>query len=87
MEAKTISDDSNLLMPERVESGQAEFDERRRAKLSGATEIQQSMVTSSPDATTKFGLTQVPTHFLNIWRRLKLQRLRMEGSHDPPLKY
>ncbi len=61
MEAKTISDDSNLLMPERVESGQAEFDERRRAKLSGATEIQQSMVTSSPDATTKFGLTQVLT--------------------------
>ncbi len=61
MEAKTISDDSNLLMPERVEGGQAEFGERSRAKLSGTMDIQQSIVTSSPDAMTKFGLTQVPT--------------------------
>ncbi len=46
-EAKTISDDSNLPMPEKVESGQAEFDECHRAKLIGATDRQQSMVTSS----------------------------------------
>ncbi len=58
---KTISTNSSLLMPERVESGQTEFDVRHRATLSGVTDIQQSMVTSSPDATTKFGLSQVST--------------------------
>ncbi len=58
---KTISTDSRLIMPERVESGQTELDVRHRAKLSGAKDIQQSMVTSSPDSTTKFGLSQVAT--------------------------
>ncbi len=56
---KTISTDSSLLMPERVESGQTEFDVRHRAKLSSVTDIQQSMVASSPDTMMKFGLTQV----------------------------
>ncbi len=58
---KTISNDSSLLLPERVESGQTEFDVRHRAKLSGVTDIQQSMVTSSPDAMMKFGLSKVVT--------------------------
>ncbi len=46
-ETKTISKDTSLLIPEIVDSGQVEFDERHRAKLSGAMDIQQSMVTSS----------------------------------------
>ncbi len=37
MEMKTISTDSSLLMPERVDSGQTEFEVRHRAKLSGVT--------------------------------------------------
>ncbi len=48
-------------MPERVDNGQTEFDVRHRAKLSGVMDIQQSMVASSPEAITKFGLTQVST--------------------------
>ncbi len=59
METKTISTNSCLLMPEIVDSGQKEFNERHRAKLSGATDIQKSMVSSSHDDTMKFGLTQV----------------------------
>ncbi len=39
----------------------AKFDEHHRAKLSGAMNIQQSLVTSSPDATTKFGQNQLQT--------------------------
>ncbi len=46
--------DSKLLMPEIVESGQTEFDECHFAKLSGAMDIQQSSVSSSPDATNSF---------------------------------
>ncbi len=60
-ETKTISKDTSLLIPEIVQSGQVEFDECHRAKLSCATDIQQSLVGSSPDATTKFGQTQVQT--------------------------
>ncbi len=60
-ETKTISKDTSLLIPEIVDSGQVEFDERHRAKLSGATDGQQSTVTSSPDATTKFGQNQLQT--------------------------
>ncbi len=48
-------------MPKRVDSGQKEFDECHRAKISGVINIQQSMVRSSPDAKTKFGLYQVST--------------------------
>ncbi len=48
-------------MPERVNSDQTELDVGHCAKLSGVTDIQLSMVASSPDATTKFGLTQVLT--------------------------
>ncbi len=48
-------------MSEIVESSQTEFDERYRAKLSGATSIQQSSVSSSRDAMTKFGISQVQT--------------------------
>ncbi len=57
METKNLSTDSSLLMPERVDSGQKEFDVRHQAKLSGVKDIQQSMVTSSIDATTMFWLT------------------------------
>ncbi len=60
-ELKTIQMDSSLLMPERVESGQVEFDVRHRAKLSGATNIQQSSISSDPNATTNFGAHQVLT--------------------------
>ncbi len=59
METKTISTNSCLLMPEIVDSGQKEFNEHHRAKLSGATDIKKSMVSSSHDDTMKFGLTQV----------------------------
>ncbi len=57
---KTISKDKSLLVPETL-SGQVEYDARHHAKLSGVTDIQQSIVTSSPDAMTKFGQTQVQT--------------------------
>ncbi len=57
---KTISKDKSLLVPETL-SGQVEYDAHHRAKLSGVTDIQQSIVTSSPDAKTKFGQTQVQT--------------------------
>ncbi len=53
--------DTSLLIPEIVDSGQVEFDEHHRAKLSGATDIQQSLVNNSPDATTKFGKNQLQT--------------------------
>ncbi len=52
-ETKTISKDTSLLIPELV-SGQVEFDARHQAKLSGVTDIKQSLVASSPDSTTKF---------------------------------
>ncbi len=57
-EMKTISKDTSLLIPEIVVSAQVEFDECHRAKLSGATDIQDSWVTSSPNAMTKFGQNQ-----------------------------
>ncbi len=60
-ELKSIVTDSKLLMPEIVKSGQTQFDERHRAKLSGATYTQQSSVSSSPDSVTKFGISQVHT--------------------------
>ncbi len=49
------------MMPERVESRQTEFDECYHAKISDARDIQQFSVRSSPDATLKFRLSQVPT--------------------------
>ncbi len=61
MVMKTISTDGSLLMPERVDGGQTEFDVCHRARLSGISDIQQSMDASSHDATMKFGLTQVST--------------------------
>ncbi len=54
-EMKSIKSDSSLLMPERVESGQTEFDEWDQAKISGTTDIQQSIVSSSPDTTVSLG--------------------------------
>ncbi len=60
-ETKTISKDTSLLLPEIINSGQVEFDERHRAKLSSATDIQQSLVIGSPKAMTKFGQTKVQT--------------------------
>ncbi len=55
---KTISKDKSLLVPETL-SGQVEYDAHNRAKLSGGIDIQQSMVTGSPDTMTKFGQNQV----------------------------
>ncbi len=43
-ELKSVKFNSSLLMPERVESGQTEFDERHHAKMSGAMDIQQSSI-------------------------------------------
>ncbi len=60
-EMKSIKSDSSLLMSERVESRQTEFDEQHRAKISGATDIWQSMFTSSPDATVKLMISKVLT--------------------------
>ncbi len=60
-ETKTTLKDPSLLKPELVKNGQVEFDERHRAKLSGVMDIQQSMVTSSPNATTMFGQTKKQT--------------------------
>ncbi len=60
-ELNSITTDSKLLLPEIVENGQTELDEHHRDKLSGATDIQQSSVSNSPDATMKFGISQVQT--------------------------
>ncbi len=57
MELKSIITDGTLLMSERVESRQTEHYEHHRAKLSGVKDIRQSKVSSSPEATTKFGVT------------------------------
>ncbi len=61
METKTISTDHSLLMPERVDSGQTEFDVHHQAKPSGVKDILQSTIASSPGAMMKFVLTQVLT--------------------------
>ncbi len=58
---KTIITDSTLLMPERVESGQTEFVERHVAKVSHATDIHQSSVSSDPNATVNLGRSQEST--------------------------
>ncbi len=71
MELKSIVSDSTLLMPGIVESGQTEYDECHHAKISGAKEIQQSSVSSSPDATVKFGLIQVLTQLLEHLEQTK----------------
>ncbi len=60
---KTISMDRSLLMGERVESGQAEFDEHHQAKVSGATDILQASVSSNPNATVNFSVEQIPTQW------------------------
>ncbi len=60
-ETKTISKDPSFLIPEIIESGQVEADVRHRDKLSGLKDIQQSMVTSSPNVMTMFGQTEVQT--------------------------
>ncbi len=61
METKSISKDPSLLVPQIIKSDQVEADERHHAKLSGIKDIQQSMVTSSPNASTKFSQTQIQT--------------------------
>ncbi len=48
-------------MPEIVESGQTEHNECHHTKLSGVRDIHQADVSSSPDSTTKFGISQVDT--------------------------
>ncbi len=60
-ETKTIPKDPSLLLPELVKSGHAEFDARHRAKLGVVTDIQQSLVTSSPKTITTFGQIKVQT--------------------------
>ncbi len=61
METKIISKDPSLLIPQIIKSGQVEADERHHAKLSGVRDLQQSMIISSPNATTNFGQTEVQT--------------------------
>ncbi len=46
-------------MPEIVESGQTEFDERHEAEVRGMTDILQARVSSDPKATVNFGVSQV----------------------------
>ncbi len=79
MEMKTIFVDSTLLMPERVESGQKEFDECHRAKISGARDIQQSMVNHSPDTKMKFGLSQVLTQLSEHVEQTKASATNLGG--------
>ncbi len=62
-ELKMISMDRSFLMGERDKSGQAEFDECHRAKVSGATDKLQASVSSNPNATVNFGVEQVPTQW------------------------
>ncbi len=71
METKTISKDPSLLVPQIIKSGQVEADERHQAKLSGVRDIQQSMVTGSPNASTKFGQTQVKTQLFAYLEKTK----------------
>lgn len=61
MATKTIQQDSSLLMPERVESGQVEYDACNHAKLNGAIHIQHSLVTSDPNTTNNIGRSHIPT--------------------------
>ncbi len=68
-ETKTISKDTSLLIPELV-SGQVEFDARHRAKLSGVTDIQQSLVVPMPRQS--LAKTNYRHDCLSIWRRFKL---------------
>ncbi len=44
---------------------------RNRAKISAASDIQQSMVSSSADATTKLGLSQMLTQLLEHFEQTK----------------
>ncbi len=48
-------------MPERVESGQTEFDECHQAKVSGTTDIQQINMSSDPNTTMNFSASQLST--------------------------
>ncbi len=48
-------------MPEIVESGQTEFDERHRPKIGGATDILQASVSIDPNTTVNFSVSQVST--------------------------
>ncbi len=77
MELKSIETDGKLLMPEIVESGQTEFDECHHAKLSGAMDIQQSSVSSSPDAKTKFGISKVQTQLSEFIQQTLLAPQRL----------
>ncbi len=60
-ELNTIVTDSTFLMPEIVMSGQTEHDECHHADISGFKDIQKTDVSSNPNDTTKFGLSQVQT--------------------------
>ncbi len=78
---KTISTDSSLLMPKIVDIGQTEFDVCHRAKPSGVTDIQQSMVASSPDDTTKFGLTKLLTQLSKHLEQSKTSTATKMAGH------
>ncbi len=58
---KTIVTDITLLMSEKDENGQIKFDESHQAKVSGATDIQQSSMSSDPNDTVNFSTNQVST--------------------------
>ncbi len=62
-DTKTISKDKFLLIRELVDSGQAEFDKRHRAKVEGDRDILQSSVSSDPKATMNFVEDKVVTRF------------------------
>ncbi len=60
---KTIVKDRYLLTEEKIEDAQAEHDARHHAKLGGTREIQQTEVSSNPNAKKNFGKEQVQPHF------------------------
>ncbi len=63
MELKIIQTKRLLLMLERVERCQVAFDECHQAKLSGEVDIQQSSISSDPNAMTNCSAAQVSTQW------------------------
>ncbi len=74
-ELKTISMDRLLLMGERVESGETEFNERHLAKVSGATDILQASISSDLNATVNFSAKQVLTQWSVHAKQLRFHHL------------
>ncbi len=59
-------------MPEIVDSSQTEFDERHWAKVGGATDILQASVSSDPNATVNFGVSQVSTQLSEYLQQVQV---------------